>query len=101
MGVVSYLQRLISSVPSYKRVFKKDNPDVKVILCDLARIAPVDPTTKVAKPFNKNSNEVWMYIGRRQVVSYILGKINMTEEELNNLAKQEQLKQQQNDYIKG
>jgi hypothetical protein len=37
-------------------------------------------------------------IGRRQVVSHILAKINMTEEELSNIIKQEQLKQQQESF---
>ena len=101
MSFMSFAQRFVSRVHAYQRVFKKDNPDVKAVLCDLGRIAPVDPTVKVAKPYNKNSAEVWIYIGRRQVVSHILGKINMTEEELNNIIKQEQLQQQQNNSIKG
>lgn len=101
MGFMTFAQKFVSRVHSYQRVFKKDNPDVKAVLCDLGRIAPIDPTTKVAKPFNKNSHEVWIYIGRRQVVSHILAKINMTEEELNNILKQEQLQQQQNNSIKG
>lgn len=101
MGFLTFAQRFVSTVRSYKRVFKKENPDVRAVLADLGRIAPVDPTVKVAKPFNKNSNEVWMYIGRRQVVSHILGKINMKEEELSNIIKQEQLQQQQNNSIKG
>ena len=99
MGVLSFAQRFVSKVRSYKRVFKKENPDVKAVLADLGRLAPVDPTTKLTKPFK--DNEVWMYIGRRQVVSHILGKINMKEEELNNIIKQEQLQQQQNNSIKG
>ena len=100
MRIFSFAKKFVSKVHSYQRVFKKDNPDVKAVLCDLARLAPTDPTTKVAKPFNKNSNEVWMYIGRRQVVSHILGLINMTEEELNNIVKQE-IQQQQNNVFKG
>lgn len=100
MRIFSFAKKFVSKVHSYQRVFQKDNPDVKAVLCDLARLAPIDPTTKVAKPFNKNSNEVWMYIGRRQVVSHILGLINMTEEELNNIVKQE-IQQQQNNVFKG
>lgn len=99
MGVLSFAQRFVSKVRSYKRVFKKENPDVRAVLADLGRLAPVDPTTKLAKPFK--DNEVYIYIGRRQVVSHILGKINMTEEELSNIIKQEQLQQQQNNSIKG
>jgi hypothetical protein len=99
MGVLTWAQRFVSTVRSYQRIFKKDNPDVKAILCDLGKIAPVDPTSKVAKPYR--DNEVFIMIGRRQVVSHILAKINMTEEELNNIIKQDQLKQQQNESVKG
>lgn len=99
MGLLSFAQKFVSRVHSYQRVFKKDDPDVKAVLCDLARIAPVDPTSKLTKPYR--DNEVFMMIGRRQVVSHILAKINMKEEELSNILKQEQLKQQQNDYMKG
>ena len=81
MGVLSFAQRFVSKVRSYKRVFKKENPDVKAVLADLGRLAPVDPTTKLTKPFK--DNEVWMYIGRRQIVSHILGKINSKKKEIN------------------
>lgn len=99
MVVVSWAQRFVSKVRSYQKVFKKDDPDVKAILCDLGRLAPIDPTSKLVEPYR--DNEVFIMIGRRQVVSHILAKINMTEEELSNTIKQEQLKQQQNDYMKG
>lgn len=101
MGFMSFAQKFVSRVHSYQRVFKKDDPDVKAVLCDLGRIAPVDPTTKIAEPYDKNRIKLYIMIGRRQVVSHILAKINMTEEELSNIIKQEQLKQQQNDFMKG
>lgn len=97
MGIKSWAERFVSRVYSYKNVFKKDDPDVKAVLCDLARIAPVDPTSKSAKPYR--DNEVFIMIGRRQVVSHILAKINMTDEELSNILKQEQLKQQQDNLM--
>lgn len=99
MGVLSFAQRFVSRVHSYQRVFKKDNPDVKAVLSDLGRLAPVDPTSKLAKPYK--DNEVYIMIGRRQMLSHILAKINMTEEELSNIIKQEQLKQQQQSLFKG
>ena len=96
MGLLSFAQKFVSRVHAYQRVFDKNNPDVKAVLCDLGRIAPVDPTSKISKPYI--DNEVFMAIGRRQVVSHILAKINMTEEELSNIIKQEQLKQQQESF---
>jgi len=90
---MSFITNFVDKVKCYKRVFKKDNPDVKAILADLGRFAPVDPTSKCVKPYR--DNEVFMMIGRRQVVNYILGKIKMTDSELSNLVKEEQLKQQQ------
>lgn len=97
MGLIDTekIKRFVDRTRAYKRVFVNDNADVKAVLADLGRFAPVDPTAKVAKPFNKNSNEVYMMIGRRQVVDYILGKINMTDRELSNLIKQERLNQEQ------
>jgi hypothetical protein len=90
---MSFITNFVDKVKCYKRVFKKDNPDVKAILADLGRFAPVDPTSKCVKPYR--DNEVFMMIGRRQVVNYILGKIKMTDSELSDLVKEEQLKQQQ------
>lgn len=98
MGLLSFAQRFVSRVHAYQRVFKKDNPDVKAVLCDLGRIAPVDPTSKIAEPYDKNRIKLYIMIGRRQVVSHILAKINMTEEELSNIIKQEQLQKQQQEF---
>lgn len=90
---MGFVERFISCVNSYKKVFRKDDYDVKKVLADMGRFAPVDPTTKCVKPYK--DNEIYIMIGRRQMFSYILGKINMTQEEINNLIKQEQLKKQQ------
>ncbi len=98
MGFMTFAQRFVSRVHAYQRVFKKDNPDVKAVLCDLGRIAPVDPTSKIAEPYDKNRIKLYIMIGRRQVVSHILAKINMTEEELSNIIKQEQLQKQQQEF---
>lgn len=98
MSFMSFAQRFVSRVHAYQRVFKKDNPDVKAVLCDLGRIAPVDPTSKIAEPYDKNRIKLYIMIGRRQVVSHILAKINMTEEELSNIIKQEQLQKQQQEF---
>ena len=98
MGFMTFAQRFVSRVHAYQRVFKKDNPDVKAVLCDLGRIAPVDPTSKIAEPYDKNMIKLYIMIGRRQVVSHILAKINMTEEELSNIIKQEQLQKQQQEF---
>lgn len=95
---MTFAQRFVSRVHAYQRVFKKDNPDVKAVLCDLGRIAPVDPTSKIAEPYDKNRIKLYIMIGRRQVVSHILAKINMTEEELSNIIKQEQLQKQQQEF---
>lgn len=99
MAVISWAKRFVSKVYSYKKVFDKNDADVKAVLADLARIAPIDPTLKVAKPYNKNSNEVYIMIGRRQVVSHILGKINMTDEELSAILKREQIDAQQENIM--
>lgn len=98
MSFMTFAQRFVSRVHAYQRVFKKDNPDVKAVLCDLGRIAPVDPTSKIAEPYDKNRIKLYIMIGRRQVVSHILAKINMTEEELSNIIKQEQLQKQQQEF---
>ena len=63
MGLLSFAQKFVSRVHAYQRVFDKNNPDVKAVLCDLGRIAPVDPTSKISKPYR--DNEVFMAIGRR------------------------------------
>lgn len=98
MGVLTWAQRFVLRVRCYQRVFKKDNPDVKAVLCDLGRLAPVDPTSKIAEPYDKDRIKLYIMIGRRQLLSHILAKINMTEEELSNIIKQEQLKQQQESF---
>ena len=98
MRVLSWAQRFVSNVRSYQKVFKKDDPDVKAVLCDLGRIAPVDPTSKVAEPYDENKIKIYIMIGRRQLLGHILRKMNMTEEELSNIIKQEQLKQQQESF---
>lgn len=87
------IRRFIDRTKAYKRLFKKGDMDVKTVLADLGRFAPIDPTAKCVKPYR--DNEVFIMIGRRQVVDYILGKINMTDSELSNLIKEEKLKIQQ------
>lgn len=91
--MIGNIKNWVNKVRSYKRVFKKDDADVKTVLIDLGKFAPVDPTRKLTKPYD--NNEVYIYIGRRQVLSYLLGKISMTDSELNNLIKQEEAKKQE------
>lgn len=99
MSIRKWAEKFVARVYCYKKVFNRQDPAVQAVLCDLARIAPVDPTTKITEPYDRNKIKLYMMIGRRQVVSHILGKINMTDEELSNLLKQEQIKATQENIM--
>lgn len=90
---IEKVKRFVERTKAYKRLLNLNNEDVKTVLADLGRFAPVDPTAKCTKPYQ--DIDIYIMIGRRQVIDYILGKINMTDSELSNLVKQERLNIQQ------
>lgn len=74
----------------YERVFDVNKPEVKVILADLRKICPNDPTTNAGRPIE--DRQVYINIGRLQVLNHILSAINMTSEQINAIAREESKK---------
>lgn len=70
-------------------VFDDTKPAVKVVLAELKRICPTNPTTGAGNPIDER--QVFINIGRRQVLNHILGIINMPDEKLNAIAREEEI----------
>lgn len=82
---------LLSIRNSYRRVFC--NVDGEKVLIDLRRICPTDPTLGGEVLEDK---QIFINIGKRQVLSRILAIINMSEDKINALAKAEAKKEIEN-----
>ena len=74
---------------AFRDVFNENKPAAKVVLAELKRICPSNPTTNAGNPIDER--QVFINIGRRQVLNHIMGIINMPDEKLNAIAREEEL----------
>ncbi|MBE6421359.1 MAG: hypothetical protein E7027_04420 [Elusimicrobium sp.] len=74
---------------AFREVFDDKKPAVKVVLAELKRICPSNPTSGAGNPLDEK--QVFINIGRRQVLNHILGIIHMPDEKLNQIAREEEL----------
>ena len=73
---------------AFREVFDDKKPAVKVVLAELKRICPSNPTSGAGSPLDEK--QVFINIGRRQVLNHILGIIHMSDEKLNQIAREEE-----------
>ena len=75
---------------SFRRVFDENKPEVKCVLSEIRRFCPSDPARNAV---NKNGEidekQVLINIGRRQVLSFIMAQINMPDERIEEIVREE------------
>lgn len=83
----STFERIFRKRLAYQRIFDTHKPEVKIILADLARLCPQNPVNGAGIPIDER--QVFIHIGRRQVLSHMLAYIHMTDEQLNKIARED------------
>ena len=73
---------------AFRDVFDETKPAVKIVLAELKRICPANPTVGAGNPLDER--QVFINIGRRQVLNHILGIIHMPDEKLNQIVREEE-----------
>ena len=88
--IASRATQLLRRRTAYTKVFKHENSDQaiysQIVLTDLRRFCPTDPTLAGTV---KDQNEVFINIGRRQVLARIMQMINMSDAKINEIAEAE------------
>lgn len=73
---------------AFRDVFDEKKIASKIVLTELKRICPANPTVGAGTPLDEK--QVFINIGRRQVLNHIMGMINMSDEKLNQIAREEE-----------
>lgn len=83
----TYLMRKRSA---FRIVFDDKKPEVKCVLSEIRRFCPSDPARNA---LNKNgeidTKQVLINIGRKQVLSFIMAQINMPDERIEEIVREE------------
>lgn len=82
-------QKLFRKRMAFRAVFNPDKPEGKIVLAELKRVCPSNPAAGAGSPIDEK--QVFINIGRRQVLNHILGIVNMTDEKLNEITREEEL----------
>lgn len=90
---ISRATTLLRLRTGYNRVFDENNLYTQIVLTDLRKFCPTDPTLNGTIT---NTNMVYTMIGRRQVLSRIQRLLNIPDERINQIAEAE-LKEKYND----
>lgn len=72
---------------AFRTVFDDTKPEVKTVLAELRKFCPSDPVRTAGKPVD--DRQVYINIGRRQVLSFIAAQINMPDERIEEIAREE------------
>ena len=84
---VSLAAQMLRRRTAYRNVFKENDIHAHIVLSDLRRFCPTDATYGAGKELNMA--QVYINIGRRQVLSRIQAAINMSDERINEIAEAE------------
>lgn len=93
--VTSIAARVLKRRTAYRNVFKEDDIHALIVLADLRKFCPTDPTYGTGSEIN--DKQVYINIGRRQVLSRIMAAINLSDERINEIAETE-IKENNNGY---
>lgn len=84
---MAVFDELFKKRSAFRTVFDSKNKASRLVLAHLRKFCPSDPTKNAGSPIDEK--QVYINIGRRQVLSYILTQINMPDEVLTELAREE------------
>lgn len=71
---------------AFRQVFNEKDPAAQVVLAELKKICPTDPTSGAGAPLDER--QVFINIGRRQVLGHIMSLIHLSDEKLNQIARE-------------
>lgn len=69
---------------AYRTVFDIKGKAARIVLADLRRHCPADPTKGAGSPIDEK--QVYINIGKRQILGHIIGMINLPDEKLEEIA---------------
>lgn len=72
---------------AFKIVFDTSRPEVRTVLAELKRICPSDPAKNAGNPLDEK--KVWMNIGAIKVLNHIMALINLPDEKIMQIMKEE------------
>lgn len=72
---------------AYKNIFNIENRFAQIVLADLRKECPIDPTHNLARPFDEK--QLYINIGRRQIFSRILSMLNTSDATIRTLLERE------------
>lgn len=84
-----YFDLLLRRKRAYVKVFKSDKRAGELVLSDLRALCPTDPTKGTGKQIN--DKKVYINIGKRQILSHIMAMLELTDEDINLMAKHNNL----------
>lgn len=73
---------------AFREVFDEKKPEAKIVLSELNKICPSNVMRGVGNPID--DRQVYINIGRRQVLTHIMSIINMSDEKLKKIAEEEE-----------
>lgn len=75
---------------AFRNVFDDKKPAVKTVLSEIRRFCPSDPARNaVNKKGDIDAKQVFINIGRKQVLSFIMTQINMPDERIEEIVREE------------
>lgn len=75
---------------SFRLVFDDKKPEVKCVLSEIRRFCPSDPARNALNKRGEiDEKQVLINIGRRQVLSFIMAQINMPDERIEEIVREE------------
>ncbi len=95
MGIFKQAKNKLSSYLFRKRsafriVFDDKKQEVKCVLSEIRRFCPSDPARNALnKKGEIDEKQVLINIGRRQVLSFIMAQINMPDERIEEIVREE------------
>ena len=95
MGIFKHATNKLSSYLFRKRsafriVFDDKKQEVKCVLSEIRRFCPSDPARNALnKKGEIDEKQVLINIGRRQVLSFIMAQINMPDERIEEIVREE------------
>lgn len=84
---MSLATQLLRKRTAYRKLFDPTDIHACIVLADLRKFCPTDATYGTGKEINER--QVYINIGRRQVLSRIMSAINMSDERINEIAEAE------------
>lgn len=95
MALLGKLKNKLSTIYLRKRcafrvVFDDNKPAVKLVMAEIRRFCPSDPARNALnKKGEIDEKQVLINIGRRQVLSFIMAQINMPDERIEEIVREE------------